>query len=267
MYQTTYHRPSSLAEVEKLLSGDATLLAGGMTLLPTMKQRLAAPSDLIDIGRLKELQGISEEGGKIVIGAGTKHFETATSDLVRRRIPALAKLAGLIGDPHVRHMGTMGGSVANADPAADYPAAVLALDATITTNRGTHQGDSFFRGMFETALEPGEIITRFAFPVPKRAGYQKFPNPASRYAMVGVFVADFGDGNIRVGVTGAGPSAFRQKEIEAKLKANFTPEAVAGVKQSAEGLNSDIHGSAEYRAHLVTVMAKRAVADILGVQA
>jgi carbon-monoxide dehydrogenase medium subunit len=267
MYQTNYHRPASLAEAEKLLSDDAALLAGGMTLLPTMKQRLASPSDLIDIGRLKELQGISEEGGTLAIGAGTKHFETATSDLVKRRIPALAKLAGLIGDPHVRHMGTMGGSVANADPAADYPSAVLALNATVVTNRGSHQGEDFFQGMFTTALEPGEIITRFLYPIPQRAGYQKFPNPASRYAMVGVFVADFGGGNIRVAVTGAAPSVFRQKEMEAKLKANFSPDAVAGVKQSPEGLNADIHGSAEYRAHLVTVMAKRAVAEILGVQA
>jgi carbon-monoxide dehydrogenase medium subunit len=264
MYQTTYHRPSSLAEVEKLLADheDAALLAGGMTLLPTMKQRLAAPSDLLDLREVADLKGIREEGGKLIIGASTKHFETASSDVVKKAIPALAYLAGIIGDPHVRHMGTMGGSVANADPAADYPAAVVALNATITTNKGTHQGEDFFTGLFETKLQPGEIIKSFAFNIPKRAAYQKFRNPASRYAMVGVFVAEMQDGEVRVGVTGAAGSAFRQTEMEQKLKAKFAPESVADVKQSADGLNSDIHGSAEYRAHLVTVMAKRAVAEI-----
>jgi carbon-monoxide dehydrogenase medium subunit len=264
MYQTTYHRPASLAEAEKLLAehDDAALLAGGMTLLPTMKQRLAAPSDLLDIRELAELKGIRREGGTIVIGAATKHFETATSDVVKAAIPALAHLAGLIGDPHVRHMGTMGGSVANADPAADYPAAVLALNAAITTTKGTHQGNDFFTGLFETALAPGEIIKSFAYPIPKRAAYQKFRNPASRYAMVGVFVAEMADGEVRVAVTGAGPSVFRQIEMEERLKAKFAPESVASVVQPPEGLNSDIHGSAEYRAHLVTVMAKRAVAEI-----
>jgi len=264
MYQTTYHRPASLAEAEKLLADneDAALLAGGMTLLPTMKQRLAAPSDLLDIRELSELKGIREEGGKLVIGAATKQFETATSEIVRRTLPALAHLAGMIGDPHVRHMGTMGGSVANADPAADYPSAVVALNATITTTKGTHQGDTFFTGMFETELEPGEIIKSFAYNIPKRAAYQKFRNPASRYAMVGVFVAEMQDGAVRVAVTGAGPSVFRQTEMEGRLKAKFAPESVADVQQSPDGLNADIHGSAEYRAHLVTVMAKRAVAEI-----
>lgn len=264
MYQTTYHRPANLAEVEKLLAEheDAALLAGGMTLLPTMKQRLAAPSDLLDIRELAELKGISRAGDTILIGAATKHFETATSEVVKAAIPALAHLAGLIGDPHVRHMGTMGGSVANADPAADYPAAVLALNAAITTTKGVHQGEDFFTGLFETALQPGEIIKSFAYPIPKRAAYRKFPNPASRYAMVGVFVAEMADGAVRVAVTGAGPSAFRQTEMEQRLKAKFAPESVADVVQSPEGLNADIHGSAEYRAHLVTVMAKRAVAEI-----
>jgi carbon-monoxide dehydrogenase medium subunit len=264
MYKTTYHRPTSLAEAEKLLAEheDAALLAGGMTLLPTMKQRLAAPSDLLDIRELGELKGIRGDGETITIGAVTKHFETATSEVVRAAIPALAYLAGLIGDPHVRHMGTMGGSVANADPAADYPSAVLALNAVITTSKGSHQGNDFFTGLFETALQPGEIIKSFAYPIPKRAAYQKFRNPASRYAMVGVFIAEMADGAVRVAVTGAGPSVFRQTEMEERLKSKFAPESVASVQQLPEGLNSDIHGSAEYRAHLVTELAKRAVAEI-----
>lgn len=262
MYATTYHRPKSLADAQALAASnpDAKLLAGGQTLIPTMKQRLAAPSDLIDIGQIAELKGIREEGGGLVIGAATKHYDVASSEVVQRVIPGLASLASHIGDPHVRHMGTMGGSVANADPAADYPAAVVGLNATVHTTSRTVTADAFFTGMFETALQEGEIIKAISFPKPRRSAYAKFPNPASRYAMVGVFVAELADGSVRVAVTGAGPSVFRVPEMEAALKANFSPDAIANVKVPAGGLNSDIHASAEYRAHLVTVMAKRAVA-------
>jgi carbon-monoxide dehydrogenase medium subunit len=182
----------------------------------------------------------------------------AGSKDVAKAIPALAALAGIIGDRQVRHMGTLGGSLANSDPAADYPAAVLGLGATIVTNKRRIDGDAFFKGLYETALEAGELITAVEFPVPKRAAYMKFKNPASRFAIVGVFVADFGNA-VRVGVTGAGPCAFRQKDMEKALGGKFAPESVANVKVSAEGLNNDLHASAEYRAHLITVMAKRAV--------
>ncbi|MBM3503532.1 MAG: xanthine dehydrogenase family protein subunit M [Alphaproteobacteria bacterium] len=265
MYQFEYHRATSvedaLAKLKK--ASDGKLVAGGMTLIPTMKQRLAQPSDLIDLGGLKDLRGIKVEGGKVVIGAMTRHFDVANSADVKKAIPALAVLAGGIGDPMVRYRGTIGGSIANSDPSADYPAAVLGLGATIKTNKREIAADSYFKGLFETALEAGEMITAVSFPVAKRAGYMKFPQPASRYAMVGVFVADTGSG-IRVGVTGAGPCAFRAKDIEAALAKSFTPDAAGTVKIASKGLNSDIHGSAEYRAHLVSVMAKRAVAQALG---
>jgi carbon-monoxide dehydrogenase medium subunit len=234
-----------------------------MTILPTMKQRLARPSDLIDLAGVKELKGIKVDGGKVTIGAMTRHYDVANSADVKKAIPALTVLAGGIGDPMVRHRGTIGGSIANSDPSADYPAAVLGLGATIKTNKREIAADAFFKGLFETALKAGELITAVIFPTPKRAAYMKFPQPASRYAMVGVFVAETASG-IRVGVTGAGPAAFRAKDIEAALTKSFTPEAAGGVKIEAKGLNSDIHGSAEYRAHLVTVMAKRAVAQALG---
>ena len=264
MYQFNYHRPSSLAEAEKLFSSadDPKFLAGGHTLIPTLKQRLASPSDVIDIGALKELAGIAVTAGGVTIGAATRHADVHTSAEVRRAIPALAELAGWIGDPLVRHRGTIGGSLANADPSADYPAAVVALNATLHTTKRTIAADDFFTGMFETALEPGEIITKIAFPAAERAGYEKFRNPASRYAMVGVFVAKTA-GGVRVAVTGAGPSVFRQAEMEAALRKSFTPDAVAGIKVSPDGLNADLHATAEYRAHLVTVMAKRAVARAL----
>ena len=265
MYQFAYHRPASLAEAEKLFSAadDPKFLGGGQTLIPTLKQRLASPSDLIDLGGLKDLAGISVSGGVVTIGAATRHADVAASAEVRKAIPALADLAGWIGDPAVRHRGTIGGSIANADPSADYPAAIVALNATVHTSRRAIAADEFFTGMFETALHTGEIVTKVAFPVPEKAGYEKFRNPASRYAMVGVFVAKTA-GGVRVAVTGAGPSVFRQEAMEAALGKSFTPDAVAGIKVSPDGLNSDLHASAAYRAHLVTMMAKRAVARAAG---
>jgi aerobic carbon-monoxide dehydrogenase medium subunit len=261
-YQFAYRRAKSVAEAEALLrdAPDGKLLAGGQTLIAAMKMRLANPSDLIDISGIRELNYIRVGGGAVVIGAATTHYDVASSAEVKKAIPALAYLAGLIGDPAVRYKGTLGGSVANNDPAADYPAAVLALNATIKTNRRSIKADDFFTGMFSTALEDGEILTEVSFPVPEKAAYQKFPNPASRYAMAGVFVARFKDG-VRVVATGAAPCVFRVPAMEAALAKSFTPDAVAKIAVDANGLNSDIHGSAEYRANLVTVMAKRAVAD------
>jgi aerobic carbon-monoxide dehydrogenase medium subunit len=260
MYDFTYHRPKSLAEAARLLAGkdEAKLVAGGMTLIPTLKQRLARPTDLVDLAAITELKGIKRDGDAVVIGAMTPHADVAASAEVKKAIPALAHLADLIGDPQVRNRGTLGGSISNADPAADYPAGVVGLGATVVTNNRKIAADEFFKGLFETALEPGEIVTSVSFPVPEKAGYAKFPNPASRYAVVGVFVARTG-GGVRVAVTGAGPSVFRFKEMEAALAKDFSPKALDGVKVAAKGLNSDIHASAEYRAHLVGVMAKRAV--------
>ena len=263
MYQFDYVKPKSLAEAAKLAANeDAKLMSGGQTLIPTMKQRLARPSSVVDIGDLAELKGIRLDGQTLIIGAGSRHNDVASSDVVKRAIPALANLASHIGDPAVRHRGTMGGSIANNDPAADYPAALVALGAEVRTTKRAITADNFFIGMFETALEPGEIVKEIAFPVPKRAAYEKFPNPASRYAMVGVFVAETAKG-IRVAVTGAGPGVFRSPEMEAALTKSFTPKAVEAFKILPDGLNSDIHGSAEYRAHLVTVMASRAVAKAI----
>ena len=262
MYQFNYQKPKTLDEAVSMLSAadDGKVLAGGQTLIPTLKQRLAMPSDLIDIGSIKDLAYIKPEGTSIVIGAGTKHNAVATSEDVKRVIPALADLASNIGDPAVRHMGTLGGSIANNDPAADYPAACLALDAKIHTTKRLISADEFFTGMFETALEDDEIIKEAVFPHPEKAAYMKFANPASRYAMVGVFVAK-GPAGVRVAVTGAGQDGvFRVAEMEQALAANWSPDAVANIKVPATGINADMHGSAEYRAHLVTVMAKRAVA-------
>ncbi|MCC7548519.1 MAG: xanthine dehydrogenase family protein subunit M [Burkholderiales bacterium] len=265
MYAFNYHKASSVADAAARLSAgvDAKLLAGGQTLIAALKMRLAAPSDLIDLGGIAEMRGVRTEGGKLVIGAMTTHAQVAASQDVRQSMPALAVLAASIGDRMVRNMGTLGGSVANADPAADYPAAVIGLGATIITNKRGIGADDFFKGMYETALQPGEIITQVAFPIPQKCGYAKFANPASRYAIVGVLVAQTG-GGVRVGVTGAGPCAFRVPEMEKALVANFAPDAVASVKISHTSLNSDLHASAEYRAHLVAVMAKRAVAAALG---
>jgi carbon-monoxide dehydrogenase medium subunit len=262
MYEFTYHRPKTLEAAAGLASSaeEAKLLAGGQTLLPTMKQRLAAPAHIIDLAGLAELVFIRVTGTTVVIGALTPHFMVATSADVGKKIPALAALAGTIGDPAVRHRGTIGGSIANNDPAADYPAACLALDATITTNRRKIAAQDFFCGLFETALEDGEIITEVSFPVPDKAAYEKFPQPASRYALVGVFVAKRGN-DVRVAVTGAGASGvFRATQLETALMADFSPQAIAGIAMPAEGLNSDIHADAVYRAHLIGVMARRAVA-------
>jgi len=260
MYPFDYQRAASVADAAALLSRnpDAKLLAGGQTLVGAMKLRLAAPPQLVDLGAIADLRGIKADGGTLSIGAMTSHAEVAASKDVKQRIPALASLASTIGDRMVRNMGTIGGSIANSDPAADYPAGVLGLGATVNTNKRKLAADQFFKGMYETALEPGEIIVSVSFPVPKRAGYAKFKNPASRYAIVGVFVCE-GPGGVRVAVTGAGPSAFRVPEMEKALASKFSPDAVAGIKVSSSGLNSDIHASSEYRAHLVTVMAKRAV--------
>jgi carbon-monoxide dehydrogenase medium subunit len=265
MYSFNYQKASSLTDAAAALAknSDAKLLAGGQTLIASMKLRLANPGQLIDLGNVAELRGIKVSGSTVTIGAMTRHAEVASSPEVKKAIPALAALAGGIGDRMVRNMGTIGGSVANNDPAADYPAAVLGLGATVITNKRKISGDSFFKGMFETALEAGEIITAVEFSVPKRAAYMKFKNPASRYALVGVFVADTAGGP-RVAVTGAGPSVFRVPDMEKALGSKFAPESVANIKISDKGLNSDIHASAEYRAHLVTVMAKRAVAAALG---
>jgi carbon-monoxide dehydrogenase medium subunit len=261
MYEFEYHRPASLDEVGNLLGArsEAKLVAGGMTLVPTLKLRLAKPSDLIDLAAISSLRGISDEGNALVIGAMTRHAEVNRSPVVKAGIPALAALAAMIGDPAVRNRGTIGGSIANNDPAADYPAALVGLGATVRTTSREIAADNFFTGMFETALAPTEIVTSVRLPKPQVAAYQKFKNPASRYAIVGVFVART-SGGVRVAVTGAGPCVFRVPAMEAALAASFTPEAIKDIAIPDAGLNSDIHASAEYRAHLVGVMARRAVA-------
>jgi len=255
-----YHRPDSVPAAVALLGGaaESKLVAGGMTLLPTIKQRLATPAALVDLATIPKLAGIALDGAVMTIGAMTRHVDVAESELVHGKIPALAVLAAGIGDPAVRNRGTIGGSVANADPSADYPAAVLGLGATIVTDRREIAADAFFTGLFETALEPNEMIVALRFPVPEAAGYAKFKSPASRYATVGVCVAKVA-GKVRVAVTGAGPCVFRVGEMETALAQAFEPAAVASIKIAAAGLNSDIHADAEYRAHLVTVMAKKAV--------
>jgi carbon-monoxide dehydrogenase medium subunit len=261
MYDFTYQKPASIADAVKLLAGDADAkaLAGGMTYIPVLKQRLAKPSAVVDLAKLG-LSGITVGANSVTIGAMTTHATVASSRDVKAKIPALAELASHIGDEAVRHRGTIGGSLANNDPAADYPSAVLALGATIKTNKRSIKADDFFTGMFSTALEQDEIITAVEFPVAEKAAYMKFPNPASRYAIVGVFVAK-GPAGLRVAVTGAGQGGvFRQAEMEKALAANFTPDAVANIKTAPDGLNGDIHASPEYRAHLIGVMAKRAVA-------
>ena len=261
MYEFEYHRAGSVGEAVDLLgkASDGRYLAGGMSLVPTMKLRLARLSDVVDLNGVDGLAGIAAEGGTVTVGAMARHEAVADAPAVREAIPALAALAGGIGDPHVRHRGTLGGSICNNDPAADYPAAVLGLGATIHTDRREIAADDFFTGLFETALEEGEIVTKVAFPAPDAACYVKFPNPASRFAIVGSFVSRRG-GDVRVAITGAGPCVFRVAEMEAALRSDFSADAVAGIKVSPDGLNSDIHGSAEYRAHLVTVLSKRAVA-------
>lgn len=261
MYDFTHHRPASVDAAVAALTGadDGKIMAGGMTLIPTLKQRLASPSDIVDLSGIAGLKGIREEGGNIVIGAMTTHAAVAADATVKAKIPALAHLAEGIGDPQVRNRGTIGGSIANADPAADYPAGLVGLGATVHTNKRQIPADDFFTGMFETALADDEIVTAVAFPIPEKAAYMKFANPASRYAIVGVFVSK-GPAGVRVAVTGAGPSVFRLSDAESALGSNFSADAVAHVAVSSDGLNSDLHASAEYRANLVGVMLKRAVA-------
>jgi aerobic carbon-monoxide dehydrogenase medium subunit len=260
MYSFDYHKPATLADASALLgkAEDGKLMAGGQTLIPTLKQRLARPTDVVDLGAIAELRGIKEEGGAVVIGAMARHADVAASDVVKRLIPALAHLAEGIGDAQVRNRGTIGGSIANNDPAADYPSAIVALNATVHTNKRTIAADAFFTGMFETALEEGEIVTAVRFPRADKAAYAKFPNPASRYAVVGAFVATSG-GAVRVAITGAASSVFRWTEAEAALASNWSAAAVEGLSVDASALNADIHASAEYRANLVKVMTKRAV--------
>lgn len=261
MYDFSYCRPASLEDALAMLSKDVDfkLLAGGMSLIPPLKMRLARYSGLIDLGAIEALKGIRKEGNTLVIGAMTSHAEVAASAVVEKAIPALVMLAGGIGDPLVRNRGTMGGSIAHADPAADYPAGILGLSATIHTNKRAITADEFFIGMFETALKPGEIITAVSFPIPEVASYCKHRQPASRLALVGVFVAKTANG-VRVAVTGAAPSVFRFKEAEVALEKNFDPSSLDGITLQQERLNADIHASAEYRESCVLIMTKRAVA-------
>lgn len=261
LYSTSYHRASSVEEAGKLLSGasDGKFVSGGQTLVATLKQRLAQPSDLIDLRHIPALKGISVDGRTVTIGAGATHAEVAGSGLIRSVCPAICHLASLIGDPHVRHLGTIGGSIANDDPAADYPAAVLGLGATVVTDRREIVADDFFVGLFETALEEDEIVTAVRFTAPERAGYAKFANPASRFALTGVFVSK-GPAGVRVAVTGAGSNGvFRHEGLEAALAGNWSAEALSAVSVDPTDLMSDLHATAEYRANLVRVMAKRAV--------
>jgi carbon-monoxide dehydrogenase medium subunit len=261
MYDFAYEKPGSLADAVKLLSADtdAKALAGGQTIIPVLKQRLNKPSTVVDLAKLG-LTGISVAGDKLVIGAMTTHAAIASNADVKAKIPGLQHQASLIGDEAVRHRGTMGGSLANNDPAACYPSALLALGGTVKTDKRSIAADDFFQGMFTTALEPGEIITSIELPIPQKSAYEKFRNPASRYAIVGVFVAKFPSG-VRLAITGAGQGGvFRHAEMEKALSANFAPDAIAGIVTPADDLNGDIHASAEYRAHLIGVIAKRAVA-------
>lgn len=261
MYAVEYRQPASLTEAAGLLaSTGGRPLAGGQSLVAAMKLRLSQPGTLVDLGGIAELKGIRRDGDRLVIGAMTRHAEVASSDIVRSAMPALAQLAEGIGDRQVRNMGTVGGSLANNDPAADWPAAVLGSGAIVRTHQRAIPADEFFKGMFETALAPDEILTAVEFPVLARAAYAKFPNPASRFALVGVFVSRAANGQVRVAVTGAAPSAFRATALENALAKSFTPAAAKGVNIDSSGLNNDLHGSAEYRAHLIGVMASRAVA-------
>jgi aerobic carbon-monoxide dehydrogenase medium subunit len=260
MQAFAYSTPKSVADAARAAAAeDAKLMAGGQTLLQSMKLGLIAPSAVIDLGHIAELKGIKLEGGKLTIGAGNTHAEVAASKVVQQAIPALADLAGHIGDRQVRNRGTLGGSLANNDPAACYPAAVLGLGATVHTDQRTISADDFFQGVYATALKDGEVITAVSFPVPEKAAWQKFKQPASRFSLVGVFVSK-GAGGVRVAVTGAGAGGvFRAKDLEAKLGANYSAAALAGATVSADGLNSDLHGSAAYRAALIPVLAARAV--------
>ena len=263
MYEFDYRSATNLDDAASRLGGDedARLVAGGMTLLPTLKLRLAKPTQLIDLAGISELKGIREEGDAVVIGAMTRHGDVHRSDVVKRAIPALAEMAGMIGDPAVRNRGTIGGSIANNDPAADYPGAVVALNATVRTNKREIAADDFFTGLFETALAPDELVVAVHFPIPEKSAYAKFGSYASKYALTGVFVAKTASG-VRVAVTGAGPKVFRVPEMEKALTAKLAPEVLDGIHVAADDLLGDGEASAEYRAHLVTVMAKRAVSAL-----
>ncbi len=262
MYAFEYSKPASLEDAESgfAAADDATYLAGGMTLIPTMKLRLASPSDVIDLSGIDSLKGISVDGSTVTIGAMTCHADVAASAEVQKIIPALAALANLIGDPQVRNRGTIGGSIANNDPSADYPGAIVGLNATVHTTKREIAADDFFTDLFETALEEGELITKVVFPAPEKAAYRKFPNPASRYAITGAFVAKT-SGGVRVAITGAGPTVFRATDMETALNASFSADAIEDGTVPADGLNADLHASAEYRAHLIGVMTRRAVGD------
>ncbi|MCY7316840.1 MAG: xanthine dehydrogenase family protein subunit M [Rubrivivax sp.] len=260
MQTFAYSNPGTVADAARAAAAtDAKLIAGGQTLLQSMKLGLIAPSAVVDISGIAELKGITSSGGKLTIGAGTTHAAVAASAEVQKAIPALAELAGHIGDRQVRNRGTLGGSLANNDPAACYPAAVLALGANITTNQRTLSAEQFFQGLYTTALQDGEVITSVSFPIPEKAGWQKFKQPASRFSLVGVFVSN-GPAGVRVAVTGAGANGvFRASALEAKLAANYSAAALQGATMEAAGLNSDLHGSAAYRAALIPVLTARAV--------
>jgi carbon-monoxide dehydrogenase medium subunit len=262
MYAFDYKRPASVADAKAALGADARYLAGGQSLIQAMKLRLSQSETLVDLGAIKDLKAIRMDGANLVIGAMATHASVASSAEVKKAIPALAELAGGIGDPMVRNMGTIGGSIANADPAACYPAGILGLGATIHTNQRTIAADAFFTGLYETALQPGELITAVSFPPAQKAAYVKFRQPASRFALIGVFVAQ-GAGGVRVAVTGAKGSVFRATPIEAALAKSFTPEAAKAVKMPVTDINSDMHGTAEYRAAMISVMASRAVTAAL----
>lgn len=269
MFDFAYERPASLAQALELLAADpeARPLAGGQTLIPTLKQRLARPTRLVDLQALPELRGIEVDERFVTVGAMSRHAETASHERLAAAIPALAFLASGIAHPQVRHVGTMGGSISNNDPAADYPGALVGLGATVRTTRREIPADEFFTGLFSTALEPGELVLRVRFPVPLRAGYCKIPNPASGYVTAGCFIADFGAaGGVRVAINGAGPCVFRQHELEQRLARDFSPASLEGFRLSPEGLNSDLHASAAYRAQLAVVAARRALAMALSSQ-
>jgi carbon-monoxide dehydrogenase medium subunit len=264
MYETHYHRASSIDDAAALFAkgADAKFLSGGQTLLPVMKQRLAAPTDVVDLAKIPAMIGVEVSGDTVTIKAATTYYDIASNADLNKAIPALAHLTSMIGDPAVRYRGTIGGSIANNDPAADYPAAVLTLDATVKTNKRSIAAADFFKGLFTTALEDGEIITAVAFPIPAKAGYAKFRHPASRFALTGVFVAKTKAGEVRVAATGASQEGvMRVPAIEQALKANWSAAALDGITISADGLMSDLHGAADYRANLIKVMAQRAVTD------
>ncbi|MBS0340380.1 MAG: xanthine dehydrogenase family protein subunit M [Proteobacteria bacterium] len=263
MYAFTFERPATLADAVKLATAGGKPLAGGQTLLASMKLRLSAPEQLVDLGGIAELAGVKKDGNQLVIGAMTKHADVARNADVKSAFPALAWLADHIGDRQVRAMGTIGGSLANNDPAACYPSAVLATGATVVTTQREIAADDFFQGLFATALKDGELITAVRFPVPKRAVYEKHLQQASHFPLVGVFLAQF-DGGVRVAITGAGNGVFRHAGLEDALNKSFTPQAAAAVKIDASDLNSDLHASAAYRANLISVLAQRAVAKALG---